>query len=45
MFERDPYRDGYHVEIKPVKKGGGEFWGGVIFATLALAAYGLLFGS
>lgn len=44
MFDRDPYRNGYTVEIKP-KKDGGDFWGGVIFAVLALALFGWLFGS
>jgi hypothetical protein len=44
MFERDPYRDGYHLEIKPVKKSGGEFWLGVIVTFLALALFGWLHG-
>jgi hypothetical protein len=45
MFgDRDPYRDGYHVEIKPVKKSEGDFWAGVIVAILALALFGWLHG-
>jgi hypothetical protein len=38
---RDPFRDGYTVEVKPAKTGD-EFWAGVFICFLVLLLIGWL---